>query len=371
MGDEEETAMTDTEYDGEGPSAPPEELLDPVAGYEGTPADGEGKNLPPPPDRVKKLSEDDPRPSSPEYRIPKVTEDVAREALREFAASKCCYSSTPAREMSFHELKPLTTYRYRLETFTETRSSGWAFEPYADQIVDGPQYGYPPLPWDIMVEPPSMYRNDEKKVRVPHTSSVKTCHKCKGKGRIKCSNCHGRGKVRCTMCHGDGKRGNGDRCMTCSGTGKRRCSSCFGHGYKTCDVCQGKKQLLHFIQLTVIWKDNIFEHVPDRQPGFPVTLFSKVQGENIFQDANFLVYPIVGFPEPEICEASKKAIDEHFAQFSTLSRILEQRQTIELIPLTEIHYDYKGYTYSYFVFGAENQVHAPTYPGKCCGCTVL
>lgn len=43
--------------------------------------------------------------------IPAVSEDAAKEALIQYAASKCCYSSAPAKEMVFRNLQPFNTYR--------------------------------------------------------------------------------------------------------------------------------------------------------------------------------------------------------------------------------------------------------------------
>ncbi|XP_043933456.1 protein SSUH2 homolog isoform X1 [Protopterus annectens] len=356
--------VLDKECGDEGPSAPPTEMLDPVAGYEGIPADGGGgKTVPLPPKLINSPREDQPSPLPPEARIPALTEDMAREALIKFVSSKWFYGSKPAKELTFRDLKPLTTYRYRLETFTEARSTEWTFVPYTDQMVDGPENGLPPAPWDVMVEPPPLFQNDQKKVAVPHTSSVKPCHKCHGKGRYRCSRCSGSGKLRCVSCNGTGQTAQ-KRCFQCSGTGRRRCRTCNGRGSIICSICKGKRNLLHYIQLTVTWKNVVFEHVPDHQTGFPVELFKKVKGDDIFMDEHITVYPMVGFPELEICEASKRGITDHNAQFSSTARILKQRQTIEIVPLTEVHCEYKQKTYSYYVYGTEQEVYAPSYPAK-------
>uniref|UniRef100_A0A3B3ZAF8 Uncharacterized protein n=1 Tax=Periophthalmus magnuspinnatus TaxID=409849 RepID=A0A3B3ZAF8_9GOBI len=200
------------------------------------------------------------------FRVPTVSEDVAREALVKFAESKWRYSAKPARNLTFKDLKAITVYRYRLETYTETRTSAWQFEPY--HAVDGPQFGVSPPPWDIPVSLPQRFSDMVVKVRVPHSSFVKVLL-----------------KKRCTFCHGHGRSRN-KRCSSCGGRGrkrygtftKNRCLSCHGHGFKTCsslDVC-------------------------------------------------LQVYPIQGFPDQEICDVSQKLISEHFNRFSSTSRILQQ-----------------------------------------------
>ncbi|XP_069793387.1 protein SSUH2 homolog isoform X1 [Narcine bancroftii] len=80
----------------------------------------------------------------------------------------------------------------------------------------------------------------------------------------------------------------------------------------------------------------------------------------------FGVRPIVTFPEMQINQASQKAIQEHHLQLTRASLIIQQRQTIEFIPITRIHYEWKGKEYSYFTCGVDNRVHAPDYPAKCC-----
>uniref|UniRef100_A0A8D2ZXE1 Protein SSUH2 homolog n=1 Tax=Scophthalmus maximus TaxID=52904 RepID=A0A8D2ZXE1_SCOMX len=299
----------------------------------------------------------------PNVRVPTVSEDEARHALLKFVESKWTYSSKPARNLTFKELKPITVYRYRLETYTETRTSTWQFESYNGQMVDGPQYGMCPAPWDIPVTLPQRYTDMVEKVRVPHTSFVKLCHTCNGCGRTRCVSCYGRGVKRCTICyHG---RSRNKRCTSCHGRGRKRCTHCHGHGYKTCSICHGSKNLLHFILLTVTWKNNVGDFIPDRQPDFPDKKFKKVTGDPFFVDESVLVYPIQGFPDQEICDVSTKLINEHLNRFSSTSRILQQRQTIELVPLTHALYSYKGKDRSFFVYGTEKQVFTAKYPSAC------
>ena len=49
-----------------------------------------------------------------------------------------------------------------------------------------------------------------------------------------------------------------------------------------------------------------------------------------------------------------------------------QRQTIELIPLTEVRYWYRGKTYVYYIYGTDRRVYVVDYPERCCcGCAIL
>ncbi|XP_076003180.1 protein SSUH2 homolog isoform X2 [Genypterus blacodes] len=348
----------------EGPSAPPPGWLDNIHGYGGHTGGAEDNPLYPPPPAYNPQPELDRNTLVPNVRVPTVSEDVARDALLKFVESKWRYSSKPARNLTFRELKPVTVYRYRLETYTETRTSTWEFEPYHGQPVDGPQYGMSPPPWDIPVNLPQRFTDMVEKIRVPHSSFVKPCHKCNGCGRTRCTHCHGRGQKRCTFCHGHGHSGN-NRCTSCHGRGRKRCNFCQGHGYKTCSVCQGSQSLLHSILLTVTWKNNVANFIPDRQPDFPDKKFENVTGDPFFVDESVLVYPIQGFPDQEICSISSTFINEHLNRFSASSRILQQRQTIELVPLTHALYNYNAKDYDFFIYGMENQVFTAKYPSVC------
>ncbi|KQK84066.1 hypothetical protein AAES_56129 [Amazona aestiva] len=84
------------------------------------------------------------------------------------------------------------------------------------------------------------------------------------------------------------------------------------------------------------------------------------------------VYPIIDFPGPEISLASQRAIAEHNAVLAVSSRILWQHQPIELIPITEVHYQYSGKPYVYYIYGLKSKVYALDYPERCCcSCTII
>ncbi|XP_074861403.1 protein SSUH2 homolog [Carettochelys insculpta] len=356
---------------GEEPSAPPAYAMDDVSGYEGTAlGDGGGKHLPPPSNLVTDRGGGHHPPAQTHWNIPSVSEGEAREALIQYAARKCCYSSAPAKEMVFRTLQPFNTYRYRLETFTESRSSEWKTTPYRGEFVDSFLTGPAPLPWDIQVEVPAMFTDSITRVKVPHTSSLKGCHSCHCSGTVRCTKCHGKGKVQCWICDGSGKRMSNDRCTHCNGSGRSRCTSCSGSGHKTCKTCAGRGQLLYYIELQVKWQNNIFEYVADQRSGFPADLFKEVTGQKMFVDEQSMVTPVVNFPDASISQASQNAVVQHHTQFASTSRLLRQRHTIELIPVTKVEYEWQGKLYSYYVYGDENKVYAENYPKKCC-CSIM
>ncbi|KAK2851553.1 hypothetical protein Q5P01_007829 [Channa striata] len=351
-----------------GPTAPPATMFDSMPGYEGTIAGGGGGGFLPPPMPAFPAPGPTPGPQQSNWIIPSITEDVARNAFLQFAAGNCCYSSAPAKDGVITGMEPFNTYRYRLETFTETRSTEWNHEPYNGQPVNA-FVQPPPGPWDIPAQTPSLFVDAKQVIKVPYTSSVKNCHVCLGMARKPCKECAGVGSKVCWVCNGSGFRGS-DRCHHCNGRGRDSCNHCQGQGSRQCNTCRGKGQLLVYINLTVKWTNNSDDYVVEQSSGLHVTNLSKVSGKELFRDSQYTVYPVMGFPDPALVNASERLVSNHQSKFSQTSRILQQRQTIELIPITKVSYVWKGKSHIYFVYGNEFQVNADDYPATCC-CTVM
>ncbi|XP_077132906.1 protein SSUH2 homolog isoform X1 [Ranitomeya variabilis] len=348
----------------DGPTAPPSDWAN-IPGYEGMSGHHGGKLLPPPP-----MPDVGPTPASTNWLIPSISEDDARRALLEYSNGKCCYGSSPAEEMDFQELQAFNTYRYRLETFTELRECDWVTAPFTGQPVDSAAFGVPPLPWDIPINIPALFKDGETKMPVPHTSSLKTCPQCLGTCRTVCKKCHGTGRVQCWVCHGRGRQFE-KACHHCRGQGTERCTICNSCKFVKCEGCSGYGQILNFIQLTVTWKNHIYEFVADHNSDFNTELFKKVTGEKIFMDEKLLLSPLVAFPVPSINQSSQFALQQHRTEFFSTGRVLRQRHTIQLLPLTKVEYVWRENRYNYFVYGKENKVYTENYPQKCGCCVVM
>ncbi|KAM6977077.1 protein SSUH2 homolog isoform 1-T2 [Aplochiton taeniatus] len=351
-----------------GPSAPPASMFDNMPGYEGTIAGGGGGFLPPPfPSNP--VPQPEPGPPQSDWNIQSIAEDTAREAFSKFASSKCCYSSGPATDGVITNMEAFNTYRYRLETFTESRSTEWSQQPYTGQPIDA--YSQPPPgPWDIAAKPPTFFQDEKQVIKVPYTSSVKNCHACVGMGRSPCKDCTGAGNKVCWVCNGSGFRSGEDRCNHCSGRGRENCNHCNGQGSKECDICHGKRQLLVFINLNINWTNNKEDFVIEQSSGLEMANLSHVTGKELFRDSQYMVYPVMGFPNPAVVQAAERLVREHQAKYPQSSRVLQQRQTIELIPVSKVTYKWKGNSHVYYVYGNEHEVSADNYPATCC-CTIM
>ncbi|XP_022537918.2 ssu-2 homolog, tandem duplicate 2 [Astyanax mexicanus] len=343
------------------PTAPPA-----VPGYEHL---GPGYNDVPPPPMGFQHPQPPTRPPTTQWEIPAISKELANEAFVEYVSSHCCYSRKPTKEMIISDLVAINTYRYRLETFTESRSTEWASEPYNGQLVDG-MPGLAPGPWDVSVSAPALFQDSETHVRVPHTASLKGCHSCLNLGKSACNRCVTSGRVQCEVCGGSGITASQERCSDCRGLGRVKCTACSGVGSTPCTTCQGRGQLLCYIKLKVQWQNHVYVQVMDKRSGLPVEHLDSVNGETLLSDMNTMVYPVSSFPVESVNAASRKAVQEHQAQFTGSCRILHQRQTIELIPVTRVHYTWKEKTFIYFVYGAEHRVFTNEYPAKCFCCTI-
>ncbi|XP_048346681.1 protein SSUH2 homolog [Sphaerodactylus townsendi] len=301
-----------------------------------------------------------------------VSEQDIKEALLQYVSSKCFYRTAPAKHMKVQNLIPLNTYRYHLETFTEHRETHRASELYKGGFVDSCAVAPPPALWEIEVDPPPLFTDCEMHIPVPHTYSVEHCPNCKGRGRTECTSCNGTGKKTCSACNGSGTTDQADFniCSFCGGSGTVCCFMCGGNGWLKCYRCSGSGILLFHTELTITWKNNRTEHVVDKNSGFPVYRLQEVTGKGIFTDEHSLVYPIVNFPESSINEGSRACIEQHKMQFALESRILRQKQTVELVPVSKVEYEWKGKLHSFYVFGNEKKVYAKDYPGECC-CTII
>ncbi|XP_041081314.1 protein SSUH2 homolog [Polyodon spathula] len=345
-------------------------MFNTVPGYEGTSPEGSGGGFVPPPDAGLPYRPGNPAPAQTEWNIPSISEDTARDALVQYASSKCCYSTKPAETLVFSNLESHNTYRYRLETFTESRSTEWAHELYRGQPVDAYTQP-PPAPWAIPAKAPTMFKDATQEIKIPNTAYVKPCHTCTGMGMIPCTKCARCGSKQCWVCNGSRVRAGGESCHHCNGSGRTTCDGCNGTGLNSCNTCKGKGQLLVYIRLKIKWKNNVDDFVVDQESGFPINRVSAVTGKKVFVDKQHMVSPAVGSPDPDISKAAKRLVRQHHAKFASTYRILQQRQTIELIPITKASYSFQEKDYTYFVYGAEHKVYTEDYPAKCCCCTII
>ena len=81
----------------------------------------------------------------------------------------------------------LAAYHYELQTFTEKRETSWTYAALKSGYETCGSSGgglVPPLPWEIEEEPIQAFKDEVRLIEVPHTESSKTCHRCRGTGKV-------------------------------------------------------------------------------------------------------------------------------------------------------------------------------------------
>lgn len=219
------------------------------------------------------------------------------------------------------------------------------------------------------------FHDEVKVLEVPHTASIKDCHRCRGQGSLACAECHGKGWTRCLSCHGNGwsadSSGYRERCYYCQasayGDGRQDCLKCNAKGRVACAPCDSYGQVRCFIRLTITWKVNTSEHI-ERQCELPEALVRDVSGQVALEQQAELLSSLTLYRDSSILLASQRLIAEHQQMFSD-QHILQQRQQVRVVPVAEVCYTYNSQSACFWVFGYENCVHAPNYPGRYCfGC---
>lgn len=355
------------------PAAPPTEMFGQFAGYEST-AFGTDHFLPPPPIQQVPLQQQ--APEQHFLQATAISNYQARESLLAFVAENCCYGKSAARDMEIKDITPSSAYHYKLESYCESRSTSWKFDPYWGQQIDGPQNGPAPPPWSIPVSLTQFFKPQEAYVEVPHTASVKPCHVCKATGIIRCYSCEGKRKIYCTHCGGSGRRlaGSGPNagsslCSYCSG-GKIKCPTCQGKGRVTCLNCKGQRRVKMYILLTVKWECHTDNSVVERTE-LPSHLIVESPGLEIFAQELPMIYPISLFHDRDVNRVSRQLVAAHSRNWPT-KRIIRQRQALRSVPVSQVKYDWKDVSARFWVYGLDHKVHAPNYPQQCCcGCTIL
>nr|XP_018915068.1 PREDICTED: protein SSUH2 homolog isoform X1 [Bemisia tabaci] len=307
-----------------------------------------------------------------------LAEKQARTHLKSYVSKHSCYGKAPVKTMIITDMQSFSTFHYQLDSFVEMREVAWVFEAWNSGLpVEERGEGQAPLPWEIEVEPERLFQDEVRVIQVPHTSVLKSCHRCFGVGTNFCNECKGKGWIRCLHCHGDGFTADSEyreRCFYCRasnhGYGRMDCNKCRATGKMGCPQCENSGLIICYIQLTVTWKVNSSEFILERT-GLPRKLISEVSGEIVFNEQNSIVGPISDFPEEAMVNASNRLIKKHHRLYAD-QYIICQRQRIRVVPVALIKYTWKGHDGEFFVYGIEKKVHAPDYPQTCCwGCIII
>ncbi|XP_029910663.1 protein SSUH2 homolog, partial [Myripristis murdjan] len=196
------------------------------------------------------------------------------------------------------------------------------------------------------------------------------CIRC-DKGRLHCHHCASSGGKKCLNCGQVGALASYEGtyfCAKCHRVGSPICWKCSGLGWTKCDVCLGQGKVVVSISLTVQWTNNKEEHTIEQSRGLKRAKLDKVPWKVLFTESGNMVHPVTSFPDPTVVCTSERLVRKHQAKYAKMSRILQQRQTIELLPITKVTYTNGGESRVFFVYGRDFKVDAVDYPAACCSC---
>ena len=103
----------------------------------------------------------------------------------------------------------------------------------------------------------------------------------------------------------------------------------------------------------------------------PADKLKLATGDVIFKDQAPRVFPILYAPLQQLQQVSQDLINDHARSYLAAERPLIQQQMVQVIQLATVQYELSGKPASYWIYGKEPRVFAPSYPKGCCMCTLM
>jgi len=89
-----------------------------------------------------------------------LSEDSIREIVLAWLKSQG-WKKTFAKKMEIKSVTPYPALRYELSSYCEDRKTQWRVVPFRGGLIDGPQNGIPPGPWDIPVFSTGLFKPEK------------------------------------------------------------------------------------------------------------------------------------------------------------------------------------------------------------------
>ncbi|RMZ96225.1 Suppressor of Stomatin mutant Uncoordination, partial [Brachionus plicatilis] len=340
-------------------------------------------------------------------------EDEIKESLEVFVNKHCFYRQKPLRKYSLNDLESLNCYRYVIQTFTETRKTSYASEPYNPYYTDQP-FSTCDNPWSVRVKPSRLFYDETVRLEIPGTSHIENCEVCQGEGSRTCGKCRGSAKKTCNICKGSGysdfgvdcpsyeslKHNYNDQynngfesyrtqyqiqslrnqyynyrsvysansnnlsypmdhiyCIQCNGKGFVTCREC-EDGEILCRPCNSSGKVRWYVELEVLF-ENYEDELIENPSQISEDLIFNCASKQIYFEQKEKLKPIKDNDFFKLYKSSKTLINTHLSKFS-FSRILAQRQIVYLIPVTSGCLQNRGQRF--LIYGMERKVHFPNYP---------
>ncbi|GLT37555.1 hypothetical protein SLA2020_118660 [Shorea laevis] len=307
-----------------------------------------------------------------------------RELLIDHVGHRCCWGSRPARTWKIHTVEDCNVYVGTLETFIEEREVIKETEPYLGGSIDRnsnrPELGIWEL--DLRSQFPILFvPHKEIHVKVPHSETVEKCSGCAGRGDIVCASCNADQEPgfykenqmsECPICHGRGliahRDGSDTICKRCDGKGKIPCATCGSRGLIKCETCNGSGSLLTRKVAIVRWKTFSTRKVSATSgaASVPDEVYHRAKGVQLCNTQAYLCTPAFFADSYFLNKFSSEVIAER-ASVPTTARVICERHTISVVPVTRVTMSHRGRSFSFYIIGFSREVYLKDYyPARFC-----
>ncbi|KAL6508027.1 hypothetical protein OROGR_024222 [Orobanche gracilis] len=307
-----------------------------------------------------------------------------RELLIDHVGHRCCWSSRPARTWTIHAVEDCNVYVGTLETFIEERETITETEPHFAGEVDGKDKGPQLGTWELDLRPefPVLFTpHKESRIMVPHSEVVNKCSGCDGRGNIVCPTCNpdeepgfykANRMSQCSACYGRGliahQDGSDTICKTCNGKGGIPCATCGSRGLVECETCRGGGYLLTRQVAVVNWRTFLSRKVSATSgaASVPDDVFHRAKGVQLCNTQAYQCAPAFFADSYFLNKFSSEVIAER-APIPPSSRVICERHTISVIPVTRVTMTHQRRSFSFYIIGTSREVYLKdSYPSGFC-----
>nr|KAJ0189828.1 hypothetical protein LSAT_V11C800421460 [Lactuca sativa] len=268
-----------------------------------------------------------------------------RELLIDHVGHRCCWGSRPARTWKIHSVEDCNVYVGTLETFVEEREVITETEPYrggGNSNIDGKDKGPELGVWelDLRSEFPVLFtHHKESRAQIPHSESIN-----------KCSDCEGRGDTICGKCNADQEPG------VYKENQMSQCGACYGRGLiahrdgsDTMDTHATRKL-----------------NATSGAASVPDDVFHRAKGVQLCNTQAYNCTPAFFADSFFLNQFSSEVISER-PVIPVTARVICERHTISVIPVTRVTMVHRGQAFSFYVIGFSREVYLKDYyPSRFC-----
>ncbi|KAL8127286.1 uncharacterized protein LOC141721296 [Apium graveolens] len=316
--------------------------------------------------------------TSSEFQRQTLDEVEIRELLIDHVGHRCCWGSRPARAWKIQAVEDCNVYIGTLETFVEERETFTESEAYLSgnkfQRDTEPEQGLWEL--DLRSEFPVLFTPyKESRTQIPHSESVVKCSDCGGRGDLVCPSCNADQEhkmTKCLSCYGRGliahRDGSDTICIKCKGKGQIPCVTCGSGGLVKCRTCSGSGSILTRKLAVVKWKTASTRKVSATSgaASVPDEVFHKARGVQLCNTQAYQCTPAFFADSYFLNKFSSEVIADR-APVAPTARIICERHTISVIPVTRVTMKDHNRSFSFYIIGFSREVYLKDYyPARFC-----